>query len=79
MKIFLLTFVLVFFTVIGNAEEKKALNEMTTEELMQEIMRIDNKNQKLDEKLKKEKRETESAKKVGRKLDELLGVLSKDK
>ena len=66
-----------------NADEVK---QKTNEELIAEFMRLD---QQIAEEKKKQaeaiaktqamKRETESIKKVGRKLDELLGVLSNNK
>lgn len=68
-KIVFLLFVTLLALSQANAEEKK---EKTYKELVAEFM-------ELDAKLSEEKKKTESIKEVGRKLDELLGVLPKEK
>ena len=84
MKKLLLNTLLVFaFTTTSlNAEDTKKTNE----ELVAEFMRIDEERKKEEKKLveakaktKAIKREIKSAIKVNEKLDELIGILSKDK
>lgn len=67
------------FSITLNAEEKKALSEMTEEELVQEFMRLENEKIEAKAKTHSMKRETESIKQVGKKLDEIIDVISKDK
>ena len=69
-------FFIMLSSILVNANEVK---EKTTEELIAEYMKMEERQKKARAELEAEKRETQSAIEVNKKLDELLGVLSKDK
>jgi hypothetical protein len=77
MKKFTLLLFLAFFSVSqANAKEyTKAEEEEMIQKFLQYQKEIDESNKKVAE----AKEKTESIKKVGKKLDEILGVLEKDK
>lgn len=85
-KIFLYSFLFVLTSLVYAENTKKDLSKMSEEELiklfMQTQKKIDKSNKEVAEakaKTASMKKETESAKKVNEKLDEILGVLEKDK
>lgn len=77
-KILFLLFVTLFVSVV-NAKEKKAFEGWTDEEIKayQKYIAIDAKAREQEKVLAKTTKELESAEKVGQKLDELLGELTK--
>lgn len=68
-KLSILLFVTLFSVFHANAKEYTKAEE---EALIQKFLKMHEKTQAM-------KKETESIKKVGKKLDEILGVLEKDK
>lgn len=83
MKIFLLTFVLVFFTVSVNAEVVKEKQKTEEEkekaynELLAEFFKATEELERVEAILVEEKKETKSAIEVNKKLDEIKEILSK--
>lgn len=82
MKIFLLPLLFIVLLAVSSVNA----NEKTAEEVIAEYMKTKERKKELKRQreearaeLEAEKRKTESIKEVGKKLDELLGVLSKDK
>ncbi len=72
MKIFILTFILVFFAVIINAKDKeKPLEKMTNEELIAKIIQWDKEQEEAKAKTAKMKEKTKA-------LDELSKLLQID-
>jgi len=75
-KIFSLICIILFLVLQVNAEEKK---EMTDEEFFRIMAELEQRQKNAKAKTLAKQKELESAKKVNQKLDEIIGVISKDK
>lgn len=71
--------ILLLFSFSIADEIKPDFSKMSEEELIKHFMQSHKKIEKYKKEVTKAKAETESAKKVNQKLDEILGVLEKDK
>jgi uncharacterized membrane protein required for colicin V production len=80
MKKLLIVTLLIFFSNSVFADSKKPdFSKMSDEELIEHFMQSHKKIEKYKKEVAEAKAETESARKVNQKLDEILGVLEKDK
>ncbi len=78
-KIFLYSLLFILASSVYTENIKPNLSEMSEQELIDLFIKNHKKIKKYKKEVAEAKAETESAKKVNEKLDEILGVLEKDK